>query len=160
MVKELQEHDCIQQPLAASAQVRARIDDRNDAYTCRVQRTLINGSHIRRTQATTIVEELTTGGQSLLLAGSAGQGKTCIVAQVIEGLREAGIPYLALSMDELEGIVSSTDLGDKMGLPASPAIVLGQMSAGGRAILCIDQLDALSFVAGRVTCRGARCSTN
>ena len=36
-----------------------------------------------------------------------------------------------------------------MGLPASPAIVLGQISAGGRAVLCIDQLDALSFVAGQ-----------
>ena len=52
-------------------------------------------------------------------------------------------------MEELEGIVSSADLGQRLGLPASPAIVLGEMAAGGRAVLCIDQLDALSFVSGR-----------
>ena len=52
-------------------------------------------------------------------------------------------------MDELEGIVSSADLGERLGLPASPAVVLGQMSGSSRAVLCIDQLDALSFVSGR-----------
>ena len=61
----------------------------------------------------------------------------------------SGVPHLALSMDELDGVLSSADLGDRLGLPASPAIVLGQMSVGRRAVLCIDQLDALSFVAGR-----------
>ena len=145
----MQKHGFAKQPLAASAQVRARIDDRNQAYVHRIARTLINSSHIRRTQATTVVEELRTGERSLLLAGSAGEGKTCLVAQVIEGLREAGVPHLALSMDAVEGIVSAAYLGDRMGLPASPAIVLGEMSVGRRAVLCIDQLDALSFVAGR-----------
>ena len=52
-------------------------------------------------------------------------------------------------MDEVDGVVSSTDLGDRLGLPASPAIALGQIAAGSRAVLCIDQLDALSFVSGQ-----------
>ena len=149
VVSELEEHGFTEQPLAASAQVRGRIDERNDAYTRRVGRTLINDAHIRRSQATAIVKELTTGEQSLLLAGSAGEGKTCIMAQVIEELDEADTPYLVLSMDALDDVISSTDLGDRMGLPASPAIVLGQMSAGRRAVLCIDQLDALSLVSGQ-----------
>ena len=70
------------------------------------------------------------------------------MAQVTENFRNAQVPHLTLSMDELDGVVSSTDLGSRMGLPASPAIVLGQMSAGNPAVLCIDQLDALSFVSG------------
>ena len=149
VLRELQEHGFAEQPLAASAQVRARIDDRNQAYVRRIAKTLINRSHIRRTQATTVAEELMAGEQSLLLAGAAGDGKSCLVAQVIEELRKAQVPHLALSMDEVDGVVSSTDLGDRLGLPASPAIVLGPMSAGRRAVLCIDQLDALSFVAGQ-----------
>ena len=37
VVSELQEHSFTEHPLAASAQVRARIDNRNDAYTRRTQ---------------------------------------------------------------------------------------------------------------------------
>ena len=149
VVRELQERGFSEQPLTMSAQVRGRIELRNEAYIHRVEKSLINGAHIPRTQTAAIVEELITGGQSLLLAGSAGEGKTCLVAQVLKAFHEAAVPYLALSMDELEGIVSSADLGERLGLPASPAIVLGQMSGGSRAVLCIDQLDALSFVSGR-----------
>ena len=149
VLSKLPEHGFAQQPLAASARVQASIDDRNEAYIRRIARSLINSSHIPRSQATTVAEELMVGEQSLLLAGAAGDGKSCLVAQVINKLRVARVPHLALSMDELEGIVSSVDLGDRLGLPASPAVVLGQMSAGRRAVLCIDQLDALSFVAGR-----------
>ena len=145
----LQERGFAEQPLTASAQVRARIDNRNEAYIHRTETTLINGARIRRSQATTVAEELMAGEQSLLLAGAAGDGKSCLVAQVIDELREARVPHLALSMDEVDGVVSSTDLGHKLGLPASPAIVLGQIAAGSRAVLCIDQLDALSFVSGR-----------
>lgn len=145
----LRERGFAEQPLAASAQVRGRIADHNEAYRGRLGRTLINGAHIPRVQARAIVEELTSGSQSLLLAGTAGIGKSCIVAQVLEQLDEAEIAHLVLSLDALDGVVSSTDLAQRMGLPASPAIVLGKMSAGGRAVLCIDQLDALSFVAGQ-----------
>ena len=149
VLSELQKNGFTRQPLAASAQVRARIDNRNEAYVDRIARTLINSSHIRRTQATAVAEDLMAGEQSLLLAGAAGDGKSCLVAQVIKELCQARVPHLALSMDELDGVVSSTDLGDKLGLPASPAVVLGQIAAGSRAVLCIDQLDALSFVAGQ-----------
>lgn len=149
VLRELDEHDLAEQPLAASAQVRSIISDRNDAYIHRVQKALINGAQIPRAQASAIAEELTTGSQSLLLAGRAGEGKSCIVAQVLEQLAQAQTPHFALSMDELGGSISSMDLAKRMDLPASPAIVLGQISAGGRAVLCIDQLDALSFVSGQ-----------
>ena len=148
VVSELQERGFSEQPLAMSAQVRERIELRNEAYIHRVQKSLINGAYIPRTQTAAIVEKLITDSQSLLLAGSAGEGKTCLVAQVLKALHEAGVPHLALSMDELEGIVSSADLGERLGLPASPAIVLGQISVGSPAVLCIDQLDSLSFVSG------------
>ena len=149
LVNELGRQGYAEQPLAASAQVRARIAERNDAFRIRIGRTLINGAHIPRDQVTDIVDTITTGAESLLLAGRAGEGKSSIVAQVLERVNEAGVTYLALSMDELGGVVSSADLGGRLGLPASPAIVLGEMSAGNRAVLCIDQLDALSFVSGR-----------
>ena len=149
VVSELKKHGYSEQPLGMSVQVRGSIKDRNEAYIHRIQKTLINGAHIPRSQAAAIVQALTTGEQSLLLAGSAGEGKTCLMAQVLKKFSDTNVPHLVLSMEELEGIVSSADLGQRMGFPASPVIVLGKMSAGGRAVLCIDQLDALSFVSGR-----------
>ena len=149
VVAELERHALARQPLAASTQVPAHIADRNDAYLSRIRRALVNGAHIPREQARHIADDLLTGDQSLLLAGAAGEGKSCIVAQVLELLSERQIPHIVLSMEELDGIISSAELGDHLGLPASPAIVLGQMSVGGRAVLCIDQLDALSSVSGR-----------
>ena len=149
VVDELERHAFGRQPLAASAQLQGRIADRNGAYLSRIRRTLVNGAHIPREQARHIADELLTGDHSLLLAGTAGEGKSCIVAQVLELLSESRIPHIVLSVDELEGVISTAELGERLGLPASPAIVLGQMSDGGRAVLCIDQLDALSSVSGR-----------
>ena len=102
-----------------------------------------------REQATRIADDLLAGKRSVLLAGTAGEGKSCIVAQVVERLGESLTPHIVLSMDELTDVISAAELGERLGLPASPAIVLGQMSAGRRAVLCIDQLDALSSVSGR-----------
>ncbi len=149
VLNELKQCGFAEQRLAASAQVRGLITDHNAAYMSRMQSALINGAQIPRDQATVIVDALTARSESLLLAGRAGEGKSCIVAQVLEKLASAGIPHLALSMDELNGVISSADLGRRMDLSASPAIVLGQLSAGEPAVLCIDQLDALSVVSGR-----------
>ena len=149
VASELEGHGYAEQPLGASAHVRARFAERNDSFQSRIHRTLINGAHIPREQVTYIVDSITTGDESLLVAGRAGEGKSSILAQVLEGLREAGVTHVALSMDELDGVTSSADLGGRLGLPASPAIVLGEMSGGDRAVLCIDQLDALSFISGR-----------
>ena len=149
VVTELERHAFARQPLAASAQIQGRMADRNDAYLGRIRRTLVNGAHIPREQARHIADDLLTGDQSLLLAGAAGEGKSCIVAQVLDLLSERQIPHIVLSMEELDGVISTAELGKRLGLPASPAIVIGQISAGGRAVLSVDQLDALSSVSGR-----------
>ena len=146
---ELERLSLARQPLAASAQLQGRIADRNDAYRGRIRRTLVNGAHMPRAQARRITDDLLAGKRSVLLAGTAGEGKSCIVAQVGERLGEALTPHIVLSMDELGDVISAAELGERLGLPASPAIVLGQMAAGSRAVLCIDQLDALSSVSGR-----------
>ena len=149
VVDELERHAYARQPLAASGQIQGRIADRNGAYLGRIRRTLVNGAHIPREQARHIADDLLTGSHSLLLAGTAGEGKSCIGRAGCRLLSESSIPHVVLSMDELEGVISTAELGERLGLPASPAIVLGLMSAGGSAVLCIDQLDALSSVSGR-----------
>ncbi len=136
-------------PLQRDAAVQERVKAINGAFTGRATRTLINGNYIVRHQARSIADDLIHGEQSLMLSGNAGVGKTCVLAQVTEILTGEEIPYLAISIDAIEGALSSTDLGRKLGLPTSPATVLGEIAEGHRAILCVDQVDALSFVGGR-----------
>ncbi|MCY4576176.1 MAG: hypothetical protein OXC55_06235 [Chloroflexi bacterium] len=126
-----------------------RIETRNSAFHSRVGRSLVNRSQLPRSQAVSIADKLITGKESLLLTGSAGVGKTCVLAQIAKRLDGEQVLYLVVSMEEVEGVISSADLGRKLGLPTSPVIILGEMARNKRAVFCIDQLDALSFVGGR-----------
>ena len=149
LIAALHDQGLAANPLSRDTSVQERIRTKNRAFNGRVSRTLINGNHIARHQAKSIGNGLIHGEDSLLLSGKAGVGKTCVIAQVTEMFADEGVTHLAISMEEIEGAISSVDLGRKLGLPTSPAIVLGEMAKGDRAVLCVDQVDALSFVGGR-----------
>ena len=149
LITALGDKGFVANPLAGDPSVQERIRTINRAFNSRVSRTLINGDHIARHQAKSIADDLIHGEDSLLLSGNAGVGKTCVMAQVTEMFAVEEVAHLAVSMDAIEGALSSVDLGRKLGLPTSPVIVLGEMALGGRAVLCTDQVDALSFVGGR-----------
>ncbi len=129
--------------------VMNRIGILNSAFHSKVARSLVNGSQLPRSQASSIADKLIADGESLLLGGGAGIGKSCVLAQIAKVLEGEKVPHLIVSMDTIEGVMSSIDLGRKLGLPTSPAIILGEMARNERAVFCIDQLDALSFVGGR-----------
>ena len=50
-----------------------------------------------------------------------------------------------------EGILTTKELGTKLLLPESPALVLAGLAAGKPAVMVIDQLDAISLASGRRT---------
>ena len=135
--------------VSENADVRASIRDCNEAYRDRIDATLINGEAIPRQQGTDIAKQLIDGGPSVLLEGSAGEGKSSVLAQVAQVLQSDQVPHLVLSMDEIDGTLTSHELAQRIGLPTSPATVLGEISTLGRAVLCIDQIDDVSFARGR-----------
>ena len=149
LVATLSNKGYIVHPVYHDPSVRERIRTLNGAFSNGVSRALVNGAHIPRQQAKNVADSLKDGGESILLSGHAGVGKTCVMAQVAEIFAEEKITHLAVSVDAREGALSSVDLGRKLGLPTSPTIVLGEMAQGERAVLCVDQVDALSFVGGR-----------
>ena len=59
------------------------------------------------------------------------------------------MPFLAIRLDNLPVVGSTKALGQELGLPDSPAIVLAGLSHGNPAVLLVDQLDAMSVVSGR-----------
>jgi len=88
----------------------------------------------------------------VLVVGGAGGGKSCTLSAAVAQLRNAGVPVLPIRFDLLqEGILTTTELGRKLQLPESPAVVLAGVAQGGPCVLVVDQLDAVSMASGRRT---------
>lgn len=117
-------------------------------FLTRTKPLLIGGKEIERSEARIAIEHTNTVGR-VVLAGAAGSGKTAITAQVVALALAEGWPVLVLSADRLPEAATAAQLGHKIGLPGSPSTVLAGVSKGERALLVIDQLDALSVVSGR-----------
>ena len=123
-----------------------------DRYLHGVRRSLIQGSLIARDKTAEIVERL-TGGQpgDCVLTGQAGAGKTGCAIEIIEKLMDKGIQVLAFRLDRHMSATSTADLGKRLELEESPALVLSAASKAdeAHAVLIVDQLDAVSAMSGR-----------
>ena len=129
---------------------RELVERRNAAYMGHVESELIAGERIARTEADQAAEALVRGGKKrAVFIGAAGLGKSCAVAQTLAHLRREGIPNLALRLDMQTEVLTSRRLGEELGLPESPVLVLAGIANGGRCVLVLDQLDAISFASGR-----------
>ena len=93
------------------------------------------------------------GKQLVVLDGSAGYGKSTIVAAVAAELQESGWMVAAANMSVVgPTVVTSNKLGDQLGLgDNSPGVVLAGVAAGGPGLLIFDQLDAVGTYSGRIT---------
>ena len=86
----------------------------------------------------------------MMLEGTGGGGKSCVLAQVLSQLAEDNVPCLVIRLDRLtEADMSAQAIGVNRGLPDSPTITLGEFTGDRPSVLCLDQLDALSLVSAR-----------
>ena len=123
---------------------------RNDTFRANVEADLVGGAQIRRSEAARIVSMLLESGESkhVVLCGPAGYGKSCVLAQVAALFAEQEVPHLALRLSPDSRAETSRQLGQLMDLDVSPAIALAGIAQGRRSVLFLDQLDAISIVAG------------
>jgi hypothetical protein len=128
-----------------------QVDNLNERYLNAVQNQLINHHAIERAEAAKVVEHLLNARHSKaqLVVGSAGLGKSCVMYEVVEKLKAADIPVICLRLDNLPSVATAQKLGQELGLPESPAVVLAGIANGSNCVLIIDQIDALSLVSGR-----------
>jgi hypothetical protein len=83
--------------------------------------------------------------QLVVLHGIAGSGKSGVVHEVTERLRQAAIPYLPLRLDRQPPGASARQFGQQLDLPESPAFCLQQLAGQRPAVLLLDQVDALRW---------------
>lgn len=125
------------------------LERRNRLYTDGVEGELIENTPIPRKEVDTIVEALNSATSSVVLAGAAGMGKSCVLAQCLRALEQRGISYLALRLDAQSDAASAAAFGRELSFSISPVAVLSGVARGRPAVLVIDQLDALSTASGR-----------
>ena len=134
----------------------ALISEATDSYLKAARRKLIQGALIHRIstrELLTKIKEDTTRGADCVLTGKAGGGKTGCVIECVEALRQGDSPVavLAFRLDRIDPASSTRELGARLGLEESPALVLATAAEtiAGEAVLVIDQLDAVSTTSGR-----------
>ena len=88
-------------------------------------------------------------GNTVLVSGKAGVGKTSTISQVLSRIEDHNWPLLALRVDRLDVTTTPTQLGESVGLPSSPVSILAAVADGRDCLLVIDQMDAVSLASGR-----------
>ena len=122
-------------------------------YLKGVRRKLIQNQLVPRAATGSLVSRLEDTRTDNVLTGKAGSGKTACVIEVVDRLREKGLPVLAFPLDRVPFpfVTTTADLGRHLGLEESPVLVLtaAAETAGSPGVLLIDQLDAVSTMSGR-----------
>lgn len=123
----------------------------NERYTIRLQRELIRGQLIQRGECAPVLAALQQDAakRGVVVTGGAGSGKSTVLLQVIESLKQQGIEVLAFRVDHLEPTQQPDQAGRQIGLPTSPVATLATLAKGRSCVLILDQLDAVSLISGR-----------
>ncbi len=94
-------------------------------------------------------DELCT--DAIILHGLAGQGKSGVLYQLTQRLRDQGTPFLALRLDRKHPSGSPRHFGKELGLPESPVNCLEAVAGDRHSVLILDQLDALRWTSAHAT---------
>ena len=107
---------------------------------------LINSEFIPRDETSRIIETI-DNGQDVVVHGAAGNGKSGVLYELAEYLRQKSIPFLPIRLDRRIPKNRARQFGNDLGLPESPAFCLTGLAAGRKAVLILDQLDAIRWTA-------------
>ncbi|WP_436498196.1 hypothetical protein [Actinokineospora sp. HUAS TT18] len=105
---------------------------------------------IERPEADDVGLLLMGDSRLVCLLGPAGGGKSAIVLDAVSRLDADVSDVLAFRIDRLEPFNSTVELGRQLDLGVSPVAALAAVAKNRRAILVIDQVDAVSLVSGRM----------
>ena len=124
-----------------------------DRFLDIARRKLIQRKLIPKAAAETLLSRLDEVPGDSVVTGRAGSGKTACVVEILDRLRERGLPTLAFRLDRVpvHTVSTTADLGRELRLEESPALVLAAAAeaVGRPGVLIVDQLDAVSTMSGR-----------
>lgn len=84
-------------------------------------------------------------GESIIIHGRAGRGKSGCTVDIIDYCQEKEIPYLAIKLDKRIPKGTAENWGKELGLPTSITHCMHSISKNKHAVIILDQLDALRW---------------
>ena len=90
-------------------------------------------------------EEIINKGESVIISGKAGYGKSGIVQLITNYCTNNEIPYIAIKLDKRIPEGNTEEWGKRLGLPASISYCIDSISKEKKAVIILDQLDALRW---------------
>ncbi|MGZ2358553.1 hypothetical protein LRE75_17915 [Streptomyces sp. 372A] len=136
--------------ILVGAAISGTVQEITTAWSASVERELLRPA-IKRSEAQEIVDLVDAGSDKLtLLMGAAGGGKSATLHQAMEIFRGRDTPILSFRLDRLEPFISTTELGNRIGLDVSPVAALAAVAEERPSVLVVDQVDAVSLMSGRM----------
>lgn len=84
-------------------------------------------------------------GKSLIIHGQAGRGKSGCTEDIINYCKEEGIQYIAVKLDKRIPSGTAEKWGADLGLPTSIVHCIHSVTKNEKAVIILDQLDALRW---------------
>jgi len=128
--------------LATDKRIMPRLEELNQEY--RIAFIPLNNGLIKRKEFS-VCREAIDLGDSLIIHGKAGRGKSGCTEDIINYCQEKTIPYLAIKLDKRIPTGTAEKWGKDLELPASIAHCIHSVSKNERAVIILDQLDALRW---------------
>lgn len=89
--------------------------------------------------------EYIKNGQSIIIHGKSGVGKSGCTANIISFCEQENIPYLAIKLDKRIPKDNTKAWSETMSLPASISHCISSVAQNRNAVIILDQLDALRW---------------
>lgn len=128
--------------LASDQRIIPRLEELNREYRSvfkPVNNELINRNEFSESR------QVISSGESLIIHGKAGRGKSGCTEDIINYCRENAIPYIAIKLDKRIPSGNAQKWGEDLGLPSSLVHCIHSVSKTENAVIILDQLDALRW---------------
>lgn len=142
IIRYLESKGILLRNLAFDNRIMPRINELNKEFIDSLN--LINNKFIERKEVNKILNEI-EDGNSVIIHGKAGYGKSSCVYDVLKKLKSKNIGVLALRLDRRMPNDSAKKYGENLDLPASPIHCINELYKYEKAVIIFDQLDAIRW---------------
>lgn len=128
--------------------IAACLDKLRESFVQSIEPHLAGGRLISRIEVRELLKVLNDSDNhdALVVHGPPGLGKSGVLYELASALRQAGVIVCPIRLDRKPPqTLNTTAYGQELGLPGSPVECLCNAAAGQRAVLILDQLDALRW---------------
>ncbi|EHB5185483.1 hypothetical protein JX009_000281 [Listeria monocytogenes] len=138
----LKDKNVILRNLAYDERIAPRINELNIEYENNFSE--IDNKLIFRSEFLTC-RNIIDSGESVIIHGKAGRGKSGCTVDIINYCKENTLPYIAIKLDQRTPKGTAEEWARKIGLPVSIAHCIHSISKNKNAVIILDQLDALRW---------------